>query len=154
MKKAFLSILCAVLILQMFCISASAFDAPSNSVRICFSDGSYCVQTIVAETNDYCENLAVSSTKTGIKSSRYYNANGVLQFTVSVRGTFSYTGTTATATASQYTYTISDSSWSFVSGRSYCSGVTATASCTFRSSAAVQKALSVSLTCSPTGVLS
>ena len=153
MKRIIVTILCAVLIFEAFCLSASAQEISESSVRIDYPDGSYCIQTIVVERSN-SPFFTAASTKAGTKSSRYYSASNVLQFTVTVRGTFSYNGTSATATSAQYGYSISDNAWSFVSGSASCSGATATATCKFRSSPTASKTLSVSLTCSPTGVLS
>ena len=85
---------------------------------------------------------------------KVYNANNVLQLTLRIRGTFTYDGTTATATSAQYSYTISQESWKFVSANASRNGATATVVGTFRNSGSYNRTFTVSLTCSPTGVLS
>lgn len=153
MKKIFI-VLLAILILFSISIPASAQEKIISSVRTDFEDGSYCVTTIVADLESICGTNAALSTKSGTKYCSYYDTNNSLQFTVSVRGSFTYNGTTANATSSQYGYHISDSNWFFVSGNATLSGATATSTCTFRLSSGTYKTLSVSLTCSAAGVLS
>lgn len=157
MKKTISITLCFAILLSIFSMSVSAgnveAEATINSSVTIFEDGSYCVTTISEDSSDI-QPCATSSTKTATKSSRYYNSAGELQFTVLVRGKFTYNGSTATATYANYGYSISDTSWTFSSGEASRSGATATAKCTFRLTLLYSKTLSVSLTCSPTGVLS
>lgn len=132
-------------------VLAESFEAEEKVSVTVFSDGSYCVTTVtVLDVSP----AGTRSTVTGTKTNKYYNSNGVLQFSVHVVGTFTYNGTTATATESQYGYRIYDSSWSFYNGFSSCSGATATATCTFSFSDGGHRTESASLTCSPSGVLS
>lgn len=156
MKRIISCMLFIAVVIGLCASSAVAKEAPQseNMHTVYFElheDGSYCVITIE-------ESVAVQAgsraTKSGTKAKQYYNANGVLQFTVYVYGEFTYNGTTATATYARYGYSIANTSWSFVSGSASCSGATATATCTFHNTLGTTKILSASLTCSPTGVLS
>ena len=153
MKRVFAGLLCLILCCGLLAVPAAAGEAePEESVSTTvFPDGSYCITTVSVLQLQATGNRA---TITGTKSKDYYNSNGILLFSVIVKGTFTYDGTTATATASQYGYRIYDASWSFYNGFSSCSGATATATCTFSLSGGSYRTLSVSLTCSPTGTLS
>lgn len=155
MKKTVSILLSLALVLSLFPMHVFAADEvpATNSTRTDFEDGSYCITTITEEESEM-QTYATSSSKTGTKSSRFYNSNGELQFTVLVKGTFTYNGSTATATYANYGYSISNTDWTFSSGKASRSGATATAQCTFRLTALYSKTLSVSLTCSPSGVLS
>lgn len=152
MKRLLTVILTVLITISVFSVSAAAvdesMDREASSVTY-FADGSYCVTKILVE-----KRVATGTTITGRKTSDYYSTAGILQFTVTVKGTFTYNGATATATASNYGYAIRNSDWSFDSAYSFCSGPSATASCTFDPVLGFPRTLSVTLTCSPTGVLS
>ncbi len=155
MKKLISLCLCTTLLLCLLPCVAFAEEDPTgqSTVVAVFEDGSYCVTTIIQE-EVASSSRASTQIKTGTKAKNYYNASGVLQFTLIVRGTFSYDGSTATATKAQYGYSISQTAWTFVSARTTRNGATATAIGTFRQSGTYDRTLSVSLTCSPDGVLS
>lgn len=155
-KRVFRLILLVGFVLSLYGSTAFAQNAlQSESLHTVhyeyYEDGSYCVITV--EENTALQE-GTRAMKTGTKSKAYYDINDVLLFTVHVYGTFSYNGTTATATSASYGYSISNTNWSFASGTASCTGATATAICTFRSTPTNYKTISVSLTCSPTGVLS
>ena len=153
MKKTVLSIALSFAVLWSFCFSAFAVENPPTVIRTDFPDGSYSIRTVVV-VKIYPSSDGTRYSITGTAYQNYYNSNNVLQFTVSVKGTFTYNLENAYATSAQYKYSISNSAWSFVSGSASCSGATATASCTFHLANGPNKTLSVSLTCSPLGVLS
>lgn len=156
MKKLMRLCLLFIAVLALCTSIANAQDSPQikrvyTTYYEIYEDGSY---SIISIEEIVTSQTGSRATKTGTKSRQYYNANGVLQLTVYVKGTFSYNGTTATATDAMYSYSIANTSWTFISGSASCSGATATATCTFRNTPTNYKTLSVSLTCSPTGVLS
>ena len=153
MKKTTSAFLLTLILLWNVCFPAYAAEKPPVGVRTDFPDGSYCITTITVEQIVPSVSDGTRYSITGTKSNAYYNGDN-LQFTVSVRGTFTYDCNNAWATSSQYGYHISNTSWSFVSGSSSCSGATATATCTFHNTNGSNRTLSVSLTCSPLGVLS
>ena len=160
MKKLISFLLCALLITAMLSTSAFAMDTEPpilSSTKTVFEDGSYCITTIT-EVREHLKTsfpeAGTRATKTASKTTSYYNANNQLLFSVTVTGTFSYNGSTATASNAKYSYSITDSAWKFVSGSAGCSGSTATASCKFKHGSLYSKTLSVSLSCSPSGVLS
>ena len=73
-----------------------------------FSNGSYAITTL--------ENVSVSitratSTKSGKKHVDFYNSDDELQWTVTVQGTFTYTGSSAICTSSSVSYSVADDAW-------------------------------------------
>ena len=119
-----------------------------------FEDGSYCISEIIVRNQFDCQLLGASAkTREATKSNKYYNSSGKLQFTTVVTARFKYDGTSARAISSNYGYKISNSAWKFLDGESYFSGDSATAVCTFSSSTETRTE-SVTITCSPKGVIS
>ncbi|MBR3294053.1 MAG: hypothetical protein IKI69_06490 [Oscillospiraceae bacterium] len=160
MKKIVSFLICVLLITAFFSsttLAANTDQTIIHSAKTVFEDGSYCITTIT----ELRESLKIGfseggarATKTASKTNAYYNANGQAVLSATVTGTFSYNGSSATATNAKYSYSITDSAWKFVSGSAGCSGSTATASCKFKQGSLHSKTLSVSLSCSPSGVLS
>ena len=70
-----------------------------------------------------------------------------------VHGTFVYDGVSASATGSSYSYDIYNDGFLFIDGNASHSGATATATGSFKR-LLFPNSVTVSLTCSPTGVLS
>ena len=154
MKRLFSIFVCLIVILSALSINTFAAEVKEESITY-FEDGSYCISTITQAPNPMQPNYLAASakTKTGTKTSKYYNSDNVLCFTVKVTGTFTYNGSTAKATAASYSYSIGNTAWHFSSGKATYSGATATATCVFRHTI-LTRTLTSSLTCSPTGVLS
>ena len=156
MKKNIITfLLCFTLVFAVsFSVPVQAADIPINETSSItyLSDGSYYVTTIRAEYT-----TAASSQKqtSGFKSIAKYNSSNEIEFSLTVHGTFTYDGTTSKAVSASYSYTIDDSFWSFSNGSAAYSGNTATATGTFKYLLLFQsQTLTVSLSCSPTGVLS
>lgn len=115
-------------------------------------DGSYVVVTIeYDQAQDGISYLTSKSITSGTKKYTYYDSSNKLLWEFRVHGTFTYNGVTATATGASYSYDIYDSAWSFVKGNATYSGATATG--TFKW-LLFSYDTTVSLTCSPDGVLS
>lgn len=77
-----------------FATKANATTATNTSEEyIYFEDGSY-----LKIVTSYLSSRA-SGTKTGSKTYEYTQANGTINWKATIRGTFSYTGTSATCTA-------------------------------------------------------
>lgn len=155
MKRLCYFFLCLFLIVGVLSGGVSAAE-PSRITSIeYFEDGSYCISVITTEA-EYAEpgGAKVSQTKSGTKTKKYYDSDGVLAFSVMVSGTFTYNGSNAVVTSAGYGYSIHKSGWSYSSGYAYCSGATANAACTFRYNSTISKTGTATLTCSPTGVLS
>ena len=127
---------------------ASATENASPQVQR-FEDGSYVIVTI--DTDQPLDEVAVVAS--GTKNYSYYNGSNDLVLVFRVHGTFEYDGITSLAVGASYSYDIYDSNWSFGDGNATCSGATATATGRFVRFL-VPKSITVSLTCSPNGVLS
>lgn len=104
MKKLFAILSVVLLLTMLFPLEAFAAEQIVSSETVYLEDGSYCVVTLT-------ESMGRSS-KTGTKSSKHYDSNGVLQWTLTVTGTFKYDGSTATCTSVSHSVTISNSAWS------------------------------------------
>lgn len=146
--------LCAVLIFSFAPsskIGASEGSGSEKTFTTYLSDGSYYVTTIY-ESDAAC--LSVQQQKSGHKTVEKYNSSGKLLFSLTVRGTFTYDGTTSKAISASYEYTTDAAFWSFSDGSAVCSGNTATAYGTFKHFWVFQtNNISISLSCAPTGTL-
>lgn len=89
-----------------------------------YDDGSYTVVTIT-ETPVINGARAASKTKSGTKTSKYYDSADKLQWTATVDGTFTYNGSSATCTSSTVYHEILSSKWKCHSETASKSGNTA-----------------------------
>lgn len=157
MKKLVSLFLCLMLFLSMSVIptmAAAPAAANSRTEITYFEDGSYCI-TVLTEEVPYVSTLATNQTKTGTRTTYMYSASNEQLFSLTVRGTFTYNGTSARATNATYSYTVDHGAWGFDNGSANWSGTTATATAKFNYLLFIQsKTVSVSISCSPTGVLS
>ena len=96
---------------------------------------------------------AKASTVNGQKTKSYKNSSGVVMWSVTVYGTFSYTGSSATCTSASRNTTCPGSGWSIVASSASKSGNTAKATATARYNNG-NYSLSVTLKCNADGVLS
>lgn len=123
---------------------------PSNSSTTVYDDGSYCIITITESST--------RATRTGTKHYRFYNSNDVLQWKVTVTGTFTYNGTTSSCTSASHAVTISDNAWYISSQNSYKSGDQAIAEVTMKKKVlgivTSTRNVSLELTCDKDGNLS
>lgn len=148
MKKFFafaLAVLCVCTALP-----ATSVCAEESIERL--EDGSYIVTTISYQGS------RASNTRTGSKERTYYANDNTKLFSLTVKGTFKYDGTSASCTSSTYSYNIYDSSWSLKSATATKSGATATAEGTFAKKVlgitTMTKSLTPTLTCDKDGNLS
>lgn len=153
-KRMIACTLVFIILSVLLCAPSMAGGKQQSDVTY-FEDGSYLVRTVIEIASDYAASqTATEYTKSGIATEGYYNSKDELVWSLSVHGTFTYDGTTAEATAARYSYEINDSDWSFKSGSASYSGATATANGTFLYLKLWPNTDSVSLACSPKGVLS
>lgn len=99
-----------------------------------------------------------TSTKTGTKTVNVKNSSGKVLWSVSVKGTFTYNGSTATCTNASVSTNINESGWKVVNSSSSKSGNKATGyakvNC-YRGGVLIDSlSKTVTLTCSATGKLS
>lgn len=145
--KAIVSLmLLAAMLVSAFCLSAAATSQQSVTY---LDDGSYYVTTLTV----FPCTRSTNSTTSGQKTRDYYNSSNEKLYSITVIGTFTYTGSKATATHADYDYSIDKSGYSFSNGTATCSGASVTASGTFRALLTPSTA-SVTLTCSANGSLS
>ena len=117
-----------------------------------YADGSYCVTIITV----YPEKAPGSSVTTS-KSSSYYNASNVLQWTVTLTAAFTYNGSTANCTNASPSSVVYNTVWKVTKAKATYSGNTATGNFTIKRYnllipvETINKTLT--LTCSPSGVV-
>ena len=156
MKVRLFSLFLAIFLFTLtFVPTVNAATHENVSTEIVYLDnGYYCVFETV-EGEEHAIARSTTYTKSGSRTARLYNNAGELALSLTVHGNFSYNGATATATSASYTYSIEKNSWKFDSGNASRSGATVTATATFKYLLIFDtETLTVSLTCSPTGVLS
>lgn len=110
--KKIIALFCAMLILISFPATALAHDESAvNSFVEYFDDGSYIV------TESIINNISTIATYTKScgKTSTYYNADNEKLWSITLTGTFTYTGSSATCTKSTATYAIYNSRWKVTS---------------------------------------
>ncbi len=156
MKKfsQFILFVMAVLLLTASLPTSALAATVENPQAQKFDDGSYVVVTIeYDQAQDGISYLSGRSVTSGTKKYTSYNSSDKVLWEFRVHGTFTYNEVTASAIGANYSYDIYDSTWSFASGNATCSGATATATGTFKH-LLFPNTLTLTLTCSPSGVLS
>ena len=157
MKKIISIVLSVFVLITSFGINSFATSNSSetiyNSSYTYFEDGSYVITTISEEISQ-----ARASTKSGQKTSTFYDSDNVAQWSATLKGTFTYSGSSATCTASSITYTIYSSKLKVTSAQATKSGNKATGNVTAKRyllGIPVQTInKTITLTCSASGVLS
>ena len=148
MKRFLCLALAAVLVLSM---GVCAFaDGPSPvATEVKYLDNGYYIVTEIYSVQTRAQQL---TSGTAVQS--LYSAGGDLVLTFEVHGTFKYNGSTCIATLASYDYDIYASGWYFVSASAWCEGNTALANGEFKHPLLGTIDTTVTLSCSPTGVLS
>lgn len=158
MKKNKRSIAKLIIVALIVCFSMTFFTTTSkafdSNIQIeKLSDGSYFETIIIEEPN-----TRTSNTKSATKTVNYKNSKGSILWTVSVHGTFTYTGSSSKCTLSTVSTNIYDSNWKITSKSSSKSGNKAIAKATtklYQSGVAIQTvSKTVTLTCSANGNMS
>ncbi len=132
-------------------ISTSAAIISETTIEL-LDNGDY-IETVIT----YDQTLARASTKSGSKTANYKNSSGETLWSVTVTGTFSYDGTTSSCTKVSHSAAAYSSGWSIKNSSSSKSGNTATANATATHKVLLiskDYSMTVSLSCSPQGVLS
>ena len=148
-------VLCFVCFSMPFSANAESINSNLNdSTEIeYFSDGSYMVTTY--ETDAI---MALTTTASKTKSVTYYSSSDVPQFKFSLGGTFSYDGSSATCTYATHSTEIYNDEWYVSSASSSKSANQAFGNATFKRKflfvVVDTKDVALTLTCSPTGVIS
>lgn len=138
--------------------SAQTYDAPQISVE--YLDNGYYYETIISSQENDINITPSSTTKyiTKTKTTNLKNAAGVTQWSVSIKATFSYNGSSSKCTSCTPSAKAYGSTWSIKSVTSNKSGNTATATAkatqTGASGLSQTYTKSVTIKCSATGVIS
>lgn len=114
MKKLSSLLLSCLLFFMCFNITASASE--SNENIIYFDDGSYII-TIVNESLS-----RATKTKSGTKTTSYYNSDNEKEWDATLKGAFTYTGSSATCTKATISYNIYNDNWKITSATASKSG--------------------------------
>lgn len=120
-------------------------------------NGDYIETVLITNNNGSADASILSSTKSGAKTKNYKNSSGAIMWSVTVRGTFSYTGSSATCTSATRSTSAPGTTWSIKSSSVSKSGNTATAKATATHTYGTTSndiSMSVSLSCSANGTLS
>lgn len=154
------SVVFALLFAFVFPVSAAEKDSgvPSLSyIEEVFEDGSYFQVTIMETSSDAVRRA--TNTKTGSKEYNYVDSNHKSLWTITVKGSFTYNGSTSKCTNSSVSVKSYVSNWTVSGAKAWKSGSTAYASAQGKmknvlgqTTRTVNK--QVSLTCSPSGKLS
>lgn len=154
MKKSIIRLCSFLCCLTIFLTSVNAgflgnSERKISYERIDLEDGGY----IIVEIEESEIQLFASKTKSGTKTATRYTSSNSAVFSVVVTGTFTYDGSTSQATSSSATVNIHNTSATYVSKSANYSGNTATATGKVKYGG-ITYPLTVSLSCSATGVLS
>lgn len=121
-------------------------------------NGYYYETTIVDESDDGLEFFATTKYITKTKTTKLKNSSGDVMWSVSIKATFSYNGSTSKCTSCTPSATAYGSAWSIKSVTSSKSGnsATATAKAAYTSSTGASQTYtkSVTIKCSASGVVS
>lgn len=153
MKKITLLLTLILVALVGTNIPANALEVPRVEIEY-LENGDY-IETII--TTDNSVSTFATNTKTGAKTKNYKNSAGTVQWSVTVKGTFSYNGSTSVCTSCSHSTTSPASAWTIKSSSHSKYGNTATAKATATYTTATgttDLTRSVTLQCSAYGVLS
>lgn len=158
MKKRFVAMVLCLVLIMLTCVPMASAAAAKNTVQESITityleDGYYLVTILQTYVSPVAPAGAVNQIS-GSKTGSLYNSDMEKLCSLTVDGTFSYDGHSSKALSAGYSYAIYNVLWSFSSGNADYQGNTATATVTFMYLGIKPTTLSVSLSCSPDGVLS
>ena len=148
MKRVLCLALAAVLLLSTG-VCAFADGPEPISTEVTYLDNGY---YIVSEI--YAVQTRAQQLTSGANVQTLYSASGDKVLTFLVNGTFKYNGTTCIATLASYDYEIIASGWYLVRANAYCEDNKAIANGEFKHPLLGTVDTTITLSCSPTGVLS
>ena len=159
-RIVYTSVVFALLFAFVFPVSAAEKDSgvPSLSyIEEVFEDGSYFQVTIMETSSDAVRRA--TNTKTGSKVYNYVDSNHKSLWTITVKGSFTYNGSTSKCTNSSVSVKSYVSNWTVSGAKAWKSGSTAYASAQGKMKNVLGQTtktgnIQVSLTCSPSGKLS
>lgn len=148
MKRVLCLVLTAVLLLSTGVYAYADSPEPVSREVEYLPNGYYIV------TELYTVQTRAQQLVSGTKVQTLYAEAGNVVLTFEVNGTFKYNGTTCIATLASYDYDIVVSGWYLVSGNAYCEDNSAVAKGNFKHPLFGTIDTTITLYCSPTGVLS
>jgi hypothetical protein len=159
MKKTLaLTIIIALISCTFFSIPVSASTINNTESFIEYLDNGDYIETIITDdTADSGISVYSTNTITKTKTSYYKNSSGTVLWSVAIKATFSYNGSTSTCTSCSHSTTSPGASWSIKSASHSKSGNTATAKATATHTTAtdtLEYTRSVTIKCSATGTVS
>ncbi|MCM1235504.1 MAG: hypothetical protein NC489_35845 [Ruminococcus flavefaciens] len=161
MKRVVSLLIMTVLIFGVFCSAplANAAAIPEQSEIISLENGDYLEITINNIPVQFSGISALAATKsvTKMKTTKYRNSSGTVLWSISIKATFTYDGSTSKCTACSHSTTCPAKTWTIKSASSSKSGNSATAKAT--ATHATNGALknytqSVTIKCSKNGTVS
>lgn len=159
MKKTITITLITALISCIFLsipVSATTADNTERTIEYLYN-GDYIETIITDDTANPSISLYTTNTITKTKTRYYKNSSGTVLWSVAIKATFSYNGSTSTCTSCSHSTTAPAASWSIKSASHSKSGNTATAKATAThtvSGETTNYSMSVTIKCSATGVVS
>lgn len=152
MKRFFTAFLLALFLVTLFSPTAVSAAAPTSAQEIIYLEDGYITVTLE------CMESRAANSKTGSKTYTFTGNNGNEEWKAVLRGTFTYTGTSATCTAANCDVTITNTAWYVVSKNPYKSGNSAVCDLTmgrkFLGITVSKENVSMRLTCDANGNLS
>lgn len=154
-------LLCGLFTLPFHTAQAAPTSTDTQPFIQMLENGSY-FETIIEPVNDIqqnCSILSATKTTTKTKTTYYKNSSGVVLWSVSITGTFSYDGNSSTCTSCSHSTTSPGTRWSIVSASSDKSGNSATATATARycnpsTNISQDYTKSITITCDKNGTVS
>ncbi len=150
MKKLLSLSLSLLLLFSLSCV-AFASNEPQKLVHeetVLLENGDSVTITLYeSDSTGYSER----SNKTASKKYTYRNSSGSSLWTLTLRASFSYNGSSSSANNASTSYSISNRDWSCDSHDAYTSGNTAYGEGTFSSSFGASKSASLSIRCDKNG---
>ena len=153
---------CTIALLFLFTvlfvpITTNASDQSIKSAfrEIMINGETYYVETVIME-NNHDSAKGPAQTKTATKTDYYRDANNNIMCSLSITGTFIYDGISSQCVSCSHQAVSYDSHWTFKTSASSYSGNSATATATITLSDLISHDFytSVTIYCSPTGVIS
>lgn len=155
MKHKIIALLTVITVIVA--MSATAFADTSSTIksveREYFPDGSYAIVETVIDENNGISLFASENSKSASRTYTYYNSNDRKEWDFTLKGTFSYNGSTAKATAASTSYNVYVSGWKCSNRKAWTTGATAKGSATFTYNSLMSKDITLGLKCSAKGTI-
>lgn len=155
MKRIISTLLTVVLVLSLFSLKTNAASYSKTEKKV-ISGQTYFIETTIKENTTFLNAFrkASAKSKTATKTSNVKDSHGVILWSLSVTGTFSYDGNTARCTSCSHQAS-AGSGWTIQNSSSSYSGNSATAIATAKRNGLFGYSMteSVTITCSASGVI-